>query len=187
MFGVAAAMAALSACASAWAAFCPTQNKQPHERANMAKVRLKLDPGEQITFKREVKIPTPDGKPLSVEFVFKHRTRDEMADLTERWIADGRANLLRVKDEEAAEQAARETAEASGETYIEPIPDLKSRAAEGIKRDVAVILECASDWNVEGYEFTAENIAKMIRMYNATASAVMNDYRTSIAEGRLGN
>jgi GMP synthase PP-ATPase subunit len=40
----------------------------------MAKLQLQPNP----TFKARVEIPVPGASPVKVEFVFKHRTRDEM-------------------------------------------------------------------------------------------------------------
>ena len=53
----------------------------------MAKTKLSLTVAP--TFRATVAIPTPGGKPADVEFVFRHRTRDELKE----FIDDGASSL----------------------------------------------------------------------------------------------
>lgn len=138
----------------------------------MPKLRLNLDPGEKLTFKREIAIPTPDGKGIKIEFVMKHRSREEMAEFTQ---------FVREKGESLEESTAGIEAEAEGSHK------LMEAAKAMVDSDVDSILDVAVDWNIDGYAFTRENIAKLCRLYPATAITVLRDYFEGMLRGRLGN
>lgn len=139
-----------------------------------AKIKLNLDPGQTLTFDREVTIPTPSGKGLKVVWTFKHRTTDELAALYQGWIDKARA------DSEAA-KAGDESAEGVD------VPDLVANVRATQERDVSDILDIAAGWNVDGYEFNRANLAKFVALYKATGEVLREDYRVSMTEGRLGN
>lgn len=132
----------------------------------MLKVKLNLDPTDRITFSREVSIPTPDGEPLKIQFEFKHRTRAQMAEMMDGYISKAR---------DYAKAAAKESV---------PLADV---VAESTRRDASAILDCAIGWNVEGYAFDAETLVKFLNLFPGAAMAVIEDYRVSLNEGRLGN
>lgn len=138
----------------------------------MPKLRLNLDPGEKLTFKREIAIPTPDGKGIKVEFVMKHRTREEMAEFTENYRQKGQDLEQGTVDLESAEEGSQKLLDA---------------AKALIDSDVESIMDVAVDWNIDGYAFMPENIAKLCRLYPATALTVLRDYFEGMFRGRLGN
>lgn len=138
----------------------------------MPKLRLNLDPTEKLTFKREIVIPTPDGKGIKIEFQMKHRTREEMAEFTEYY---------RLKGQDIEEQTSGIDKEADGSQR------LMETAKALIESDVESVMDVAVDWNIDGYAFTAENIAKLCRLYPATALTVLRDYFEGMFRGRLGN
>ena len=130
-------------------------------------IKLNLEPTENLTYKRTVAIPTPDGKPLKIEFTFKHRTREKLAELFDAYLAK-------------AKIAADEEAEGERGSILEA-----TKAA--IARDVDAVLDVASDWNVDQYAFNAENLSRFLSIYPGAAVAIATDYRVSLTEGRLGN
>jgi hypothetical protein len=130
-------------------------------------IKLNLEPTDPLTYKRAVAIPTPDGKPLKIEFTFKHRTREELAALFDAYLAKAKA-------------AADEEADTERVSLVEA-----TKAA--IARDVEAVLDVASDWNVDKYPFDAESLTKFLSIYPGAAVAIATDYRVSHTEGRLGN
>jgi Domain of unknown function (DUF1789). len=66
-------------------------------------IKLNLEPTENLTYKRTVAIPTPDGNPLKVEFTFKHRTRVQVGELFEGYMA--RAKAAAEKEAEVGPKA----------------------------------------------------------------------------------
>lgn len=152
----------------------------------MAKIKLDLDPQGPITYDREVAIPTPSGKPLKVMFTFKHRTREEMAELRERYIAKARENYVQATAEVEQEKVRREADEKAGRTYMPPEPKLVEGVPEAIATDVAATMDIATDWNIDS-EFNATNLSKFFSLYTAAPKAIGDDYFVSMTEGRLGN
>lgn len=134
----------------------------------MAKIKLNLDPTDTPTYKREVSIPTPDGKPLKIEFEFLHRTREEMATLFDLYI----------------KREADRVAHGSPEGEQRSLVDI---TREALARDVDTTLDVAVGWNVDGYEFGKESLMLLFARYPAAATAIATDYRVSHTEGRLGN
>lgn len=133
-----------------------------------AKIKLNLDPGERLTFERDVTIPTPSGKALVVKFTFLHRTTDELAKLYQSWMDKATA----------ADEAA-----AASETK----PTLLDMVQTTQRRDVEDILDIATDWNIDGYPFVEKNIAAFVARYKAAGEVLREDYRVGMTEGRLGN
>ena len=133
----------------------------------MSKVKIVLEPKEPITFTGTVQVPTPDGSKLAIEWVFKHRTREQMG----KWI-------------DAQIASAKEAAEDKPEEAAKTVAQLMH---EQTAREVASVLDVAQGWNVDGLEFTAANIARLLNAYPGTANAVLDHYRVSVTQGRLGN
>jgi|JI9StandDraft_2_1071091.scaffolds.fasta_scaffold02539_8 hypothetical protein len=150
------------------------------------KIKIDLDPTGPLTFERDVPIPTPDGKPLKVRFTFKHRTREEMAEMSEQYMQKARDQYQQLQEEAQREKVARDEAEARGEVYMPNAPKLVDGVADAIRSDVATVMDCATDWNLDK-EFNAENLAKFFRLYVGAGNAIASDYRKSMTEGRLGN
>ena len=57
---------------------------------------------------------------------------------------------------------------------------------EATKRDVETVMDVATGWNVD-LPFDAETLGKMFRKYPAAASAIYQEYRTRMTEGKVGN
>lgn len=127
------------------------------------RIKLDLDPSDNLDFERAVSIPTPTGKPLSITFTFKYRDRVAMARLFDEYLARSGA---------------------------EPVPDETPKLADSVRAaidtDVATIQDLAVGWNIDA-PFDADNIAKLVRKYPGAALAIVSDYRVSLTQGRLGN
>ena len=109
----------------------------------MAKIKIDLDPVGRITFQRTIQIPTADGSPLRITFDFVHRTREQMAELMEQYVAKARESLKEAEDNSGQTTPAREAVETA------------------IRRDTEAVMDVAAGWNVEGYAFNAESLAKL--------------------------
>lgn len=133
------------------------------------KVKLNLDPTDRITFDRIVLIPTPEGKPLKLPVTYKHRTREQVAELFDGYVDKAR---------KAAEAASIED---------KPSRQMADGVDDAVHRDIEAVKDVATDWGVEGYAFNDQNLGKFFRLYPGAASAIVTDYRISVTEGRLGN
>lgn len=141
------------------------------------KVRIDLAPQGPITFEREIKIPTPDGAALKLAFVFRWRSKVEMAEFTQP-----RLDRMRAA---AVAAASDETARMRGEDV--PARSLKDIAAEANEMAADSIMAMACDWGIEGVEFTRENVLRFVNLYPGAEDAIFSDYRVGMLEGRLGN
>ncbi len=141
------------------------------------KIVLDLDPQGPITFTRAIKIPTGDGKPLTVEFDFLFRDRIEMAELLQKWDAQVEQSREKVK-------AAIELAEDSPPSQDRP--DLKAATLEGIASDVETLMDFIVGWQLAA-EFGRDNLAKFVRKYPGAPLTLVRDYREGMTQGRLGN
>jgi len=144
------------------------------------KLVIDLDPKGPITFTRAIKIPTGDGKPLTVDFDFLFRDRVEMADLLQKWDAQFEKSREQVKT--SADAATAEDATAPDDRG-----DLKASAMEVIEADVDTLMDFITGWNIGNAEFGRENLTKFVRLYPGAALALVRDYREGMTQGRLGN
>lgn len=148
------------------------------------RIKLDLDASDNLDFKREVTLPTPDGKGLKVEFTFKYRDREAVGELFAAYADQSGADMLarseaRAKAIAAAEQAGQDTTAARAEIN-------RKAVAEVIDDDVATVMEMATGWNIEA-SFNADNVRKLCTKYAGAAVAIVADYRVSLTQGRLGN
>lgn len=140
------------------------------------KLAIDLDPQGPILFTRSVKIPTGDGKPLTVDFDFLFRDRLEMAELLQKWDAQ-------VEQARAESKAA---SDATAEQAVQPRPDIVAATQEGIESDVDTLTDFVKGWNLVP-EFNRENLAKFVRLYPGAPLTLVRDYREGMTQGRLGN
>jgi len=150
----------------------------------MPKVKLNLEPSDRLTYTQAVRIPTPDGSELSIEFEFLHRTRSELAKFIDQHVAQARADI----EAATAAQQAQATAPADGKTATQapaqPAADLQ---AATLDREVALLRGIAVGWGVEGYPFDDRSLRAFCDRYAGAAAAVAADYRLALEHGRLGN
>lgn len=142
----------------------------------MSKVKLSLEPSDRITYKRSVSIPTPDGKPLSIEFEFLHRTRSELAKFIDGHVAQARADIEALAPKGDGDEAPAQLPADS--------PDLHALTLD---REVALLRGIAVGWGVDGYPFDDRSLRIFCERYAGAASAVAADYRLALEHGRLGN
>jgi hypothetical protein len=143
------------------------------------KLAIDLDPKGPIYFNRSIKIPTGDGKPLTVDFDFLFRDRIEMAELLQKW--DTQVEQSRAEAKSAVDAAG------AAETQVNaPRPDLVAATNEGIDADVETLMDFVTGWNLVS-DFNRENLAKFVRKYPGAPLALVRDYREGMTQGRLGN
>lgn len=150
------------------------------------KLAIDLDPKGPLHFTRSVKIPTGDGKPLTVEFDFLFRDFLEMAALQERWNAVSDEMTAKAKAEKA-ENEAMDAAIAAGE--IVPVRVAKN-AVEEAKEELNIrtdwLLDFLVGWQLS-QDFNRENLFKFLVKYPRSFFVLMADYREGMTQGRLGN
>lgn len=140
------------------------------------KIAVDLDPQGPHTFTRSIRIPTGDGKPLTLDFDFLFRDRVEMAALLQKW--------------DDAVEAARANAAPDARLLADPPaprPDLRAATEEGIASDVETLMDFITGWGISNHEFNADNLAKFVRRYPGAPLALVRDYREGMTQGRLGN
>lgn len=144
---------------------------------NMAqRIKIDLEPDEQLTFDGVVDIPTADGKGLKVTFTFKHRDREALAALSDDHLAKARAAAA-AQTEQAAQ--AVDTAATSATLVSDSVRTT-------VDNEVQYILDAAVGWNIDA-PFDAAHVRKLCVKHAGTAMAVMTHYRVSLTQGRLGN
>ncbi len=143
------------------------------------KIAVDLDPQGPHTFTRSIRIPTGDGKPLTLDFDFLFRDRVEMAALLQKW--DDAVEAARTKATADAQVPPTLGAEPA------PRPDLRAATEEGIASDVETLMDFITGWGISNHEFNADNLAKFVRRYPGAPLALVRDYREGMTQGRLGN
>lgn len=148
------------------------------------RIKLDLDSTDNLDFKREVTLPTPDGKGLKVEFTFKYRDREAVGELFATYADQAGADLAAKSEAKARAVAA---AAQAGQDTAAALADINRKAvADVIDDDVATVLDMASGWNIDT-DFNADNVRKLCTKYAGAAMAIVSDYRVSLTQGRLGN
>lgn len=153
-------------------------NKQP------PKAKIELFPSAPIKFWCPVTIPLADGRVLELSFLFKHRTRTELAKLGEERIDRARERFEAQKAKEEAEKASKPDSDAPA---FPETPKFAEQVREDMANTVEGILEIAEDWNVDGHEFNAENLTQLCNLHGAAAETINVAYRDALSKGRLGN
>lgn len=161
-------------------------------KAQPSKVKVNLFPEGPITFTAPVEIPTASGDTLHVEFVFKHRTRKQLGELADARVARVRARFEAETAERKRRQeeraAAREAGEQVDDEPIFPEPTQNVDAAvQEVADSVEGLLEIAEGWNIDGFDFTPDNLQQLCNLHGAAANAISTAYREALANGRLGN
>ena len=127
-----------------------------------AKPRIDLDPQGPITFKRDVRIPTPDGAELVLPVVFKYRDREAVAALFDRYREEAEAEI--AKPGRPVDQSVR----------------------DAIESDVKTLRDLMDGWGL-AYPFDDAHLRLLCVRYAGSALAIVTDYRVSLTSGRLGN
>jgi hypothetical protein len=130
----------------------------------MAKIKLGNRPKN---FKKTVKVPMLEGGEGSVEVSFIYRTRTEFGAFIDDLMDDAGVKPASQSDDDqkfSLEQALAKTIEANAD-YIMKVVD---------------------GWNLD-VDFSRDAVAQLCDELPGAAMAIMNDYRTAITEGRLGN
>lgn len=132
----------------------------------MAKIKLGARPE---TFQRNVKFQLLDGTEGSIGVIYRYRTRKEFGALTDALMAEVRAD-----SERAAEGAE-----------TQPI-SLETVWAQAGAKNADYLLQIAQGWDLDE-PFSRESIEQLSDELPAAVSAIVQEYRVAIIEGRLGN
>lgn len=128
----------------------------------MAKIKLGNRPKN---FKAKVTFPLLEGGEATVEMSYIYRTRVEFGKFLDEMLSDAGVEV--------------QADEASKATIAESLAKTRDTNAD-------YILKIADGWDLD-IEFTRDAVAQMCDEYPAAAMAVMNQYRSAMTEGRLGN
>jgi hypothetical protein len=127
----------------------------------MAKIKLGDRPKN---FKHNVKFPMLDGSEGSIVCVFKYRTRKEFGDFIDTIM-----------------EAAGVKGQEDGEKFS--MASLMEKTA-GANADY--ILQVLDGWNLDD-ELSRASLQQLADEIPAATTAIMEQYRVAITEGRLGN
>lgn len=131
--------------------------------------RIELDPAEPPVIARDVTIPTARGaRVLPVRY--RYRDRQQLAELFDSYNERAEADRLREQSR----------------TLAEPAPSIREMEAANIEADVLALLDVLEGWGL-GLPFTADNLRKMCVQHPAAAFTIVEDYRSVMTKGRLGN
>jgi hypothetical protein len=134
----------------------------------MAKVKLGARPQH---FKRSVKFPMVDGSTGAIECTFKYRTRKEFAKFLDSLVQDAKAQA------EVAE-AAKDEADVVFRVF-----DLVGKTIGANAKYIMAVLE---GWDLDE-DLTLENVEQLADEQPAAVNAIMETYRSVIAEGAAKN
>jgi hypothetical protein len=136
---------------------------------NMAKITLGKRP---VNFKHKITVPLPEGGEGTIEVSYKYRTRTEFGKLI-----DSRMKEARERDESAKDAA---------DGGQEPAFSLGEVQAKTRDSNAAYIMDIADGWDIDK-PFGLEAVTQLCDELPGVAQAIINEYRTAIVEGRLGN
>jgi hypothetical protein len=129
----------------------------------MAKFRIAQNP----TFKSDVDIPRVGGKAQAVEFEFKYRDREELAELFASWNKAAKDEQERLKD--------------LGDDIT-----LVDLTLADIDRQVAQVTELIVGWSFDD-KLSPESIRALVKTSAGAADAILKAYQAAFAVARLGN
>lgn len=130
----------------------------------MAKIKLGARPR---TFKHKVRVQLPEGGEGVVEMVYLYRTRTEFGEFVDELFANAKVSLASQGEDDVTISLAEALA--------------KTRDT-----NADYIMAISEGWDLES-EFTRDNVAQLCDELPGVALAIINNYRTAISEGRLGN
>lgn len=130
------------------------------------------------TLHRVVDAFLPTGEPCSIPIDYVYRRRDEYGELLDK-------RMQAAHDADTARDAANAAAIAAGG---EPLPALSSADLQRMSVDAtaAHILDIASGWGLPE-PFDLDHVAQLCNELPGVASAIVDEYRAAIIEGRRGN
>ena len=127
----------------------------------MASFKIAQNP----TFKKEVAIPRVGADPISVEFEFKYRDRNELSAMFDKWNAAREAVVAEVAKE--------------GSAWVE------TTAAE-IKLQASQMKDIVIGWAFDD-AFTEEAIVELVTACVGAPAAVIDAYQKAYEVARRGN
>lgn len=161
---------------------------------------IDLSPDAPITFACDVEIPTEAGS-KALGFTFKHRNREQVAQLRDQHRAEADAAAKAEGDDDqvaSALTAIRFALEAEDAVPRETLATIRLACAietkrsvlettkDGIAKDVAMLRDLVSGWDMD-LPLTDATLRAMCVRYPAAPLAILNAYLAAIYRGRLGN
>jgi hypothetical protein len=129
------------------------------------------------SFARTVTFAMPGEEVGSIEVQYKYRTRTEFADFMDKLQGELRNQA------EAETKRLRQSLEA-GETIAEPSQATITARQNAL--NVRYLLDAVDGWNLD-VPFDKEAVEQLVDELPAAVAAIVNDYRSAIVDGRLGN
>lgn len=129
----------------------------------MAKIKLGSRPKN---FKAKVTFPVLEGGESFIEISYIYRTRTEFGAFLDEVLKDAGVEATSASSEEKA--------------------SIATALAKTRDTNADYIMRIADGWDLD-VEFSRDNIAQLCDEYPAAAMAIMNNYRSAMTEGRLGN
>lgn len=126
-----------------------------------AKVKLGARPK---TFKRPISFPMLDGTTGTIEMEYRYRTRREYGEFIDKVVADAGA-AAKPMDEKFS------------------MANLMSKTGNNTADHILLI---ADGWNLDE-PFDREHLQQLCDELPGAATAIVDQYRAAVAEGRLGN
>lgn len=131
----------------------------------MAKIQLGNPP---TSFPATVKFTLLDGSASEIKVQFRYRTREEFAAFMDQLYPA----LYAAPAADAAPPALPSS--------------MQQSATEGIGRDADHVLGALVSWDLED-ELNRENVFRLADRYPAAITAITEDYRKAVTEGRAKN
>lgn len=128
------------------------------------------------TFKRTVTFPMPGEDVGVIEVTFRYRTRLEFAAFADEMHASAKAESEKVV------ARATEAIDKGEEPQVTQVSITKRQN----EFNVRYLLGAVESWNLD-VPFDNEAAEQLADELPSAVTAIMNDYRAALAEGRLGN
>ena len=145
----------------------------------MATTKARVVLGKRpATIRRTVTAPLPEGGEGMIEMDFRYRTRQEYGQLLD-------SRMAAAKSADADRAAASAAAVEAGDAVL-PSLTAGELQALSVKATAEHILDIATGWGLPE-PFDLEHVSQLCDELPGLASAIVDDYRTAIVEGRRGN
>jgi len=132
----------------------------------MAKITLGNRPKN---FKRTITVPLLDGETGTIEVSYIYRTRTEFGAFVDELLASARA-----------------TDPKEAQPEVNPEFSLQDALQKTRDTNADYILQIADGWNLD-QPFTRANVIQLCDELPGAAMEIINNYRSAVTEGALGN
>lgn len=139
------------------------------------------------TIHRTVSAQLPEGGEVMLGIDYKNRTRTQYGELLDSRMKEAQ-QADEAKRAEAEAYEVRRRAQRMEDEPLPPLPGPSSAETQRITRDATArhILDIATGWDLPE-PFDLDNVTQLCDELPGLASAIVDDYRVAIIEGRRGN